>query len=242
MAISFPWDSPRDCPRDSEDPAAAPVPLAQAEPDRKPRGRRPLPLAGRAPSAPAATPGTGWQYHHLTISGPVAAVDAFAVSARGAGVTPWRLDFDMLEEDIFHLAAAQPAARRNLTIAGCRILARQFRERVEHRQGRAIALVGRGQGCPFDLHTLLPVPDGVLDLGPTHPAALTWLAVHWGVTDRLRQVALLKRPKPGRRLPRGSRVIGYGFVTADETPTAAIATLAARWPALRFRLQPRRLD
>ena len=241
MAISFPWDNPRD----SEAAApAAPQPelLADAEPHRKPRGRRPLPLAGLAPSAPAATPGTGWRYHHLTISGPAEAVDAFAAAARGAGVTPWRLDFGMLEEDIFHLAAAQPAARRNLTIAGCRILARQFRERVEHRQGRAVALVGRGQGCPFDLHALLPVPDAVLDLGPTHPEALAWLAAHWGVTDRLRQVARLNRPKPGRRLPSGARVIGYGFFTADETPTAAVATLAARWPALHFRLQPRRLD
>ena len=234
MAISFPWDSPRD----SE--APAPAPLEDAEPHRKPRGRRPLPLAGGAPSAPAA--GTGWRYHHLTISGPAEAVDAFAEAARGAGVTPWRLDFGMLEEDIFNLAASQPPARRNLTIAGCRILARQFRERVAHRQARAVALVGSGQGCPFDLHTLLPVPDAVLGLGPTHPEALAWLAAHWGVTDRLRQVTCLERPKPGRRLPRGARVIGYGFFTADETPTAAIATLAPRWPALRFRLQPRPLD
>jgi hypothetical protein len=40
------------------------------------------------------------------------------------------LNFSILEEDIFNLAAAQPPAQRNLTIAGCRILARQFRERV----------------------------------------------------------------------------------------------------------------
>jgi hypothetical protein len=241
MAISFPWDSPRD----SEAPApAAPQPelLADAEPHRKPRGRRPRTPAGLAPSAPAAAPGTGWRYHHLTVTGPAEAVDAFAAAARGAGVTPWRLDFGMLEEDIFNLAASQPPARRNLTIAGCRILARQFRERVAHRQDRAVALVGRGQGCPFDLHTLLPVPDAVLELGPTHPEALAWLAAHWGVTDRLRQVTRLERPRPGRRLPRGSRVIGYGFFTADETPTAAIATLAGRWPALRFRLQPRPVD
>ena len=33
---------------------------------------------------------------------------AFAAAARGAGVTPWRLDFGMLEEDIFNMAAAQP--------------------------------------------------------------------------------------------------------------------------------------
>jgi hypothetical protein len=239
----FPWDSE----------AAATVPqrrplepLPHAETGPKPRGRRPWLDPGPAPSAPAAA-GTAWLYHHLTITGPAAAVAAFAAAARGAGVTPWRLDLSMLEEDIFNLAASHPPARRNLTIAGCRILARQFRERVERRQGRAAAMVGRGQGCPFDLHALLPVPDAILDLGPTHPEALAWLAAHWGVTDRLRQVTLLKRPKPGRRLPKGHAVIGYGFFTGGngsggETPTVAIATLGARWPSLRLRLQPRPLD
>jgi hypothetical protein len=153
----------------------------------------------------------------------------------------------MLEEDLFNMAVSQPPARRNLTIAGCRILARQFRERVERRQGRAANMVGLGRGCPFDLYALLPVPGAILDLGPTHPEALAWLAAHWGVTDRLRQVTLLKRPKPGRRLPRDHAVIGYGFFTGDnsmggETPTVAIATLGARWPSLRLRLQPRPLD
>jgi hypothetical protein len=167
------------------------------------------------------------------------------------------LDFGMLEEDIFNLVASQPPARRNLTIAGCRILARQFRDRVERRQGMAAALVGQGNGCPFDLHALLPVPDAILDLGPAHQDALAWLAAHWGVTDRLRQVTLLKHPKPGRRLPKNFLVIGYGFFAggnsggggspggagnSGETPAVAVATLAARWPALRFRLQQRPLD
>jgi hypothetical protein len=240
----FPWDSEASA---AEQPRPPPEPLPHAEPDPKPRGRRPWLDPGPAPSAPAAATGTAWLYHHLTITGPAAAVAAFAAAARGAGVTPWRLDFSILEEDIFNLAASQPAARRNLTIAGCRILARQFRERVERRQGRAAALVGQGQGCPFDLHALLPVPDAILELGPTHPEALAWLAAHWGVTDRLRQVTLLKRPKPGRRLPKGYAVIGYEFFTGGngcggETPTAAIATLGARWPSLRLRLQKRPLD
>ena len=251
MAISFPWDS--------EVPAKAPPPepLPQAEPDPKPRGRRPRLHSGRALAAPRADSGTAWLYFHLIITGPAAAVDAFATAARGAGVTPWRLDYGMLEEDIFNMAAAQPPASRNLSIAGCRILARQFRERVERRQGRAAALVGRCQGCPFDLHALLPVPDAILDLGPSHPDALAWLAAHWGVTDRLRQVTRLQRPKPGRRLPKDSSVVGYGFFAggdsgggsspggdgnSGETPAIAVATLAARWPALRFRLQQRPLD
>ena len=68
----------------------------------------------------------------------------------------------------------------------------------------AAAMVGQGQGCPFGLHALLPVPDTILDLGPTHPEALAWLAAHWGVTNRLRQVNVLKRPKPDRHLPKGS--------------------------------------
>jgi hypothetical protein len=244
MAISFPWDSEASA---AVPPRPPPESLAQAEPDPKPRGRRPRLNRGMVPSAPAAASGTRWRYHHLTITGPAGAVDAFAAAARGAGVTPWRLDFRMLEEDIFHLAATQPPARRHLTIAGCRILARQFRERVERRQGRTAAMVGQGQSCPFDLHALLPVPDAMLDLGPAHPEALAWLTAHWGVTDRLRQVTLLKCPKPGRRLPKGYTVTGYWFFTGGngrggETPTVAIATLGAHWPSLRLRLQPRPLD
>jgi hypothetical protein len=147
MAIRFPWDS---------DAAAVASHNLPPEPEERPtkrRGRRPRAGAGRARST-AATPEARWLYHHLTIAGPADAVAAFAAAACGAGVTPWRLDFAMLEEDLFNLAASQPAAGCNLTIAGCRILARQFRERVEQRQGRAIALVGHGRSCPFDLHAL----------------------------------------------------------------------------------------
>jgi hypothetical protein len=43
-------------------------------------------------------------------------IEDFATAARGSGVIPWRLDFDIIEEDLFNLAAAQPASRRNLTI------------------------------------------------------------------------------------------------------------------------------
>jgi hypothetical protein len=228
MAICFPWDT-------------EPAPVAPSRPpDAEPRpnqrrGRRPRVVAERAR---AATPDPPWLYHHLIISGPAAAVAAFAASARGAGVTPWQLDLAMLEEDIFNLAAAQPPSGRNLSIAGCRILARQFRERVEQRQARAIALVGHSQACPFDLHALLPVPEGLCSLGPTHPDAVAWLAQQWGVTDRLRQIALLLRPRPGRRLPQHHAAIGYGFFTGGETPQAAIATLAARWPMLHFVLRP----
>ena len=169
-------------------------------------------------------------------------MSAFAGAARGSGAVPWRIDVDRIEEDVFNLAASQPPERRNLTIAGCRILARQFRERVEMRQARAAALVGRSRACPFDLQQLLPVPATILAQGPTHPASLAWLSEHWGTTDRLRQMEERQNPTIGRRLPKGHAVIGYGFFTAGETPRAAITWLAIGWPALRFALQPRPLN
>ena len=126
-----------------------------------------------------------------------------------------------------------------LGIEGCRILARQLRDRAEARQAWAAALVGRSRACPFDLHALLPVPDAVLQLGPMHPQALAWLREHWGTDHSLRHVAGRPDARPNRRLPRGHAVLGYKFFTAGDTPRAAVAQLAARWPALRFALQPR---
>jgi hypothetical protein len=180
-----------------------------------------------------------WLYHHLTISGPADDVAGFAAAARGAGVIPWQLDFAALEEDIFVRAVSQPARRRSLSIEGCRILARQFREKVEIRQAQATALVGQSLACSFDLHTLLPVPDAILSLGPTAPAALAWLRQNWGVSDRLRQVCVRPDASTGRRRPHGHAVIGYGFFTLGESPYAALGTIAARWPGLRCRLVPR---
>jgi hypothetical protein len=84
----------------------------------------------------------------------------------------------------------------------------RFREKVEARQARAAALLGRSHACPFDLHTLLPVPAAILQLGPTHPDTRMWLAAHWGITDRLRQV--VARPQPGisRQLAKNHTAIG----------------------------------
>jgi hypothetical protein len=82
----------------------------------------------------------------------------------------------VFEEDVFLRAVAQPASHRPLTVAGCRILARQFCERVEMRQARATEharegaeRVGHTFACPFDLHALLPVPASILQVGPIHP-------------------------------------------------------------------------
>jgi hypothetical protein len=183
-----------------------------------------------------------WLYHHLTISGPAETVKNFATVARGSGVMPWQLDFAAIEEDVFVRAVSPPARDRKLTVEGCRILARQFREKIEARQARGAALIGHSFACPFDLQTLLPVPGEILLLGPTHPTALVWLVAHWGTTDRLRQVAVRDKPTAGGRLPQGDAVIGYGFFTLGETPQAAIGAIAAHWPALRFRLVPRPAD
>lgn len=220
----FPWDP------DPEPPP--PLPL-RAKPQR-PRGR---PQGGPMASAPP-----DWLYHHLTISGPASEVADFAAQARGAGVIPWRLDFARIEEDVFNLAVAQPAAQRHLPVAGCRILARQFRQRVEAHHAKAVGQIGDSRACPLDLHAVLPIPQEILALGPTDPAALAWLAEHWGTTDRLRQVHERAKPRPGRRLSVGHAVVGYGFFTLGDTPDGAIARLSARWPALRFALRRRSLD
>lgn len=220
----FPWDP---------DPEPAP-PLPPLAKPLRPRGR---PRGGPTASAPP-----DWLYHHLTISGPAGEVADFAAQARGAGVIPWRLDFARLEEDVFNLAVAQPAAQRHLPVAGCRILARQFRQRVEAHHAKAVGQIGYSRACPLDLHAVLPIPQEILALGPTDPAALAWLAEHWGTTDRLRQVHERAKPRPGRRLSVGHAVVGYGFFTLGDTPDGAIARLSARWPALRFALRRRLLD
>jgi hypothetical protein len=231
--LRFPWDMP----------VAPVVPRADPDPDvpaarPKRRGRRP---AAPIPAA-VARDGADWWFHHLTISGPAVTVDSFAAAARGSGITPWQLDYAAIEDDIFVRAVSQPASRRGLTVEGCRILARQFREKVEVRQARAAALVGQSLACPFDLHALLPVPAAILLLGPTHPTAVSWLTAHWGITDRLRQISLRDKATTGRRLPAGHKVTGYSFFANQETPDAAIAELATRWPTLRFVLQHRSLD
>jgi hypothetical protein len=230
--FQYPWDTPR--------PVVTPLNADIVSPKPKPRGRRPAFVTRVA--APAGTTAPDWLYHHLTISGRADMVEKFAAAARGSGVIPWHLDFAAIEEDVFTRAISQPARHRHLTVEGCRILARQFRERVEAHHARAVAMAGGSLVCPFDLHRLLPVPATILQLGPTEPAALAWLAGHWGTTDRLRQATVRLKPGIGRRLPRGHAVIGYGFFTAGETPHAAISRLATDWPALRVRLVPRPPD
>jgi hypothetical protein len=233
----FPWDTepaPRPAPVVTEPDPDVPKPKA------KPRGRRPATVTRAVAHATGAA--SDWLYHHLTVSGPADGLQHFAAAARGSGVTPWQLDFAALEEDVFVRAVAQPASQRTLTVEGCRILARQFRQRVEMRQARAAERVCQGLACPFDLHALRPVPGPILQLGPSHPDAVAWLAAHWGITDRLRQVVIRDKATMGTRLPKHHAVIGYGFFTDGETPHVAVEDLAKRWPALRFWLVPRAAD
>ena len=230
--LRFPWDG---APAPAEAPRTSPP---DTKPPPKPRGRRPG--AGYARLAAAAP--SPWLHRHLTIDGPAAPMAEFLEAARGPGVVPWQLNYAVVEEDVFNLAASQPPHRRTLTVEGCRILARQFRQRVEAHQARAAALAGGSRACPFDLHALVPVPAAVLQLGPTHPHAVAWMRENWGMMDTLRQVALRPKPSAGRRLQAGYLVAGYGFFTDGDTPATAVRRLQARWAELRFVLTPRPAD
>jgi hypothetical protein len=230
MVFRTPWD-------EALAPEVSPeLPETMPAPPKK-RGRRPTPKPETDRDGPAGQ--GGWLYHHLTITGPSDRVAAFADAARGSGIVPWRVDGARIEEDIFNLAASQPKEMRSLTIEGCRILARQFRERVEARAARAAGLVGVSRVCPFDLHSLLPVPAHILSYELTHSTAQAWLRETWGLSDAPRQVVVRTQATAGKRLPGGHALLGYGFFTGGETPHAAIARIAAAWSELRFVLQPR---
>lgn len=181
---------------------------------------------------------TDWLHHRLTITGPGETLAAFSVAARGAGIIPWQLELDRIEEDLFHRLIIAPRQRGGLGLAGARALARQLREAVEVRHEAAVARVGVSRACPLDLHTLVPVPPEILRLGPDDPAGLAWLWQHWGTTDALRHVAV----EPARALriplPDDTASLRISFWSADWTPWRALATLIERWPALRFQMRP----
>ncbi len=211
-------------------------------------GGEPPAIGAPAPAEPPSTGGrpplsprhTDWLHHRLTVSGPAAAVAAFRAAAIGVGTLPWTLDFDRMEEDLFHtLVAPRPPQRRRLSLAGARALARQLREAAEQRHALAVARAG-SRACPFDLQALVPVPDAVLRLGPDHPDALAWLWAHWGTTQALRHVTEDRFVTFGRcPVPRRDPgVLRLSFWSADWTPWRALAQVAARWPTLRFDARP----
>lgn len=180
-------------------------------------------------------PHTDWLHHRLTLRAAPDDLAAFRAVARGAGIIPWRLDLDRLEEDWFlRLAAPETPQPHRLSAAGARILAAQLREAVARRYAIAVSAVGVSQACLFDLHALVPVPDEVLALGPDDPRALTWLWEHWGTTAALRHVTETTPEKD--RLAGATMVLS--FWSADWTPWRALARLAEQWPALRFDIRP----
>lgn len=185
---------------------------------------------------------TDWLYHQLDVAGPVDMVGDFRKAARGAGMIPWHLDLDRVEENAFLLLVAPPAPQtRTLSAAGARILAEELRAAVARRHEAAIARVGRSVACSFDLHAVLPVPGDILRLGPGHPQALRWLWTHWGTTQALRHVTVLPGPLDGARadLVLGEDRVSLRFWSADWTPWRALLALQARWPVLRWHMHPR---
>ncbi|TLU70675.1 hypothetical protein [Lichenicoccus roseus] len=178
-------------------------------------------------------PDTDWLQHRLTISGPVQELARFRSGAAGAGVIPWQIDFEQLQEDWFHRLMAAPA--RILSAQGARILAQQLREASERRHALAVAQVGRSRACPFDLHALRPVPGSILALGPDHPEALAWLWQHLGTTQALRHVVVLGEPREQEAAEATWRL---GFWAADWTPWRALSAIAYDWPQLRFKARP----
>jgi hypothetical protein len=179
-------------------------------------------------------PQPDWVQTMLTVSGPTDAVTGFRAAAAGAGIIPWVYDYDRMEEDWFHLLLAPPAGERTVSLTGARILARQLREAVWAQHEDAISLVGVSRACPFDLHSLVPVPFDILRRGDDDAQAIAWLWENWGTTWPLRRVEVLA--VPDTELPPDPDLHNFRvrFWSADWAPWRALARLQAEWPALRF--------
>jgi hypothetical protein len=237
-------------------PAASPAPFPEtvvdgrvAGPPADPKDRPPVvdasdragpsrdPAANSPPVPFMRLPTPDWLHHRLTITGPAAEVGRFRQAAAGAGIIPWHLDLDRLEEEYFHLLVAPD--QRSLSVAGARIFAHQLREAVARRHDMAVSRVGRTAACPFDLHALLPVPDDILRLGPDDPQALAWLWINWGTTEALRYVGLtISHPGEAGDKLLADAALRVEFWSADWTPWRALMTLRVQWPALRFDIRP----
>ena len=207
---------------------------ADSRPDSS-ADRRGFPGPGEI--APAMRlPTSDWLHHRLTISGMATDVGRFREAAAGAGVIPWTLDLERMEEDYFHLLVG--AEQRSLSVAGARIFARELHEAVARRHDLAVSHVGRSRACPFDLHALLPVPPEILALGPDEPQSHTWLWEHWGTTGALRHVVQLASSPVDVEVDGAKAAFCLSFWSADWTPWRALNDLALRWPALHFDTRP----
>lgn len=186
---------------------------------------------------PLAPPHSDWLRHDLLVSGPAEDVAALRTAAAGAGAIPWHVpDADLEEEDRVHALLKPPDGSPGLSLVGARALARALRAVADAGQQRVQAAVGRSRACPLDLHALVPVPERVLRLGSSDPAASAWLRAHWGVVQGLRHVRL-REEVPDRRLRRSGR-LRFEFWSADWTPWAAIEAIRRRWPNLVLNVRP----
>ncbi|CAH2605894.1 conserved protein of unknown function (plasmid) [Rhodovastum atsumiense] len=201
---------------------------------RAPRATPPLPAA----AGPLALPQPDWVQTTLSVTGPADLVAAFRAAAAGAGVIPWVHDYDRMEEDWFHLFLTAPAEERPISLAGARILARQLREAVWAQHEDAVSMVGVSRACPFDLHSLVPVPFEILRLGDDDPDAIAWLWENWGTTWPLRRVEELPPAAPSPAPDADRHGFRVRFWSADWTPWQALARVQAEWPALRFTVCP----
>jgi hypothetical protein len=183
--------------------------------------------------APAAT---DWLRHSLTVSGPAEPMAAFRRDAEGAGIIPWQLDLEQMEQDWFLPLAAPEDGAPAISLAGARILARRLRDAVAANHQQALTRLHTDRRCPFDLQRLVPVPAAILRLGPEHPESRAWLWSHWGTTRALRHVRLLPLKADGRS--RRSDRMAVEFWSADWSPWAALQRLRRNRPALIFDLQP----
>ena len=201
--------------------------LLDARPRRAPSPPPAQPeLPPHAPPGVLALPHPDWLRHELTATGDADALRSFRTAAAGAGVAPWVHDRDQLEEHWLALMLAQPG--RTISLAGAKVVAREARDAMREEHDEATAWVGRSRAVPLDLHSLVPVPWGVLRQGPDAPASMRWLWENWGTTWPLRKVERLSCPAHACRV---------GFWSADRTPWPVLAMCGARWPALAFRLR-----
>jgi len=57
---------------------------------------------------------TDWVRNILRVTGPAETLEAFRAAARGCGATPWRIDYDRLEEDTIALMLLCPGRATSL--------------------------------------------------------------------------------------------------------------------------------
>jgi hypothetical protein len=176
---------------------------------------------------------TDWLWHRMRVHGDPSTIAALQRAAAGPGMIPWQIDYDALEERLWHRLIAGPLAQRSISVAAARLLSRQLRDASERRQSAALSQADR-RSCSFDLHRLVPVPPAILALGPEDPRADAWLWEHWGTTEPLRHANSSVQTAPDAP----QRLWSLTFWAADWTPWRAIAQLRTEWPDLRLDVQP----